>query len=342
MLVRIQLPDGLAREDALSRLLKAIKSPAEGATREQLLARADAASLRAEFTGLFERILPDYESHIAALDEAIGRARGKKKAALTMQRLHVINSTEWQVRVHFNTHYEQQFVNGKRLASGRPASLQPNEREIIRRLVNNEVKFAMNALRDAETGEYTMDLERRGTLYGNAVNETLWLGYLYGDLSQDRFCRWVLSPAEDCIDCLWMAGRLDILQARINEAIAARQAKRPNAGPTPTEARYLRQIAAHTADQGGRWGTGIYRAQELARLGIVPQSGQLECTTNCKCHLQDVARPEGKTKQKEHREPFKSLMPKEPTMLKRRTLQPHRERLAELAKKWEHKHIRRA
>jgi hypothetical protein len=76
-------------------------------------------------------------------------------------------------------------------------------------------------------------------------------------------------------------------------------------------------------------------------LGIVPQSAELECTTGCKCHLEDVERPQGKTKQKEWREPFQSLMPKEPTMLKRRTLQPQRHRLAELAEKWEHKHVRR-
>jgi hypothetical protein len=45
--------------------------------------------------------------------------------------------------------------------------------------------------------------------------------------------------------------------------------------------------------RGGRWGNGIYTARELARAGLFPRSGKLQCCTNCECELRAVPRPTG-------------------------------------------------
>jgi hypothetical protein len=299
-------------------------------------AAADAADLRAEFTGLMERVLPGYEDHLRLLREAVGRARGRRRTELQAQLKHLRESTRWLLRTHLNRYYADQFILGKRMA-GSARGLQANEREILRRLVNNEAEFLLNALLDAETGEYHQPLGWRGRLYGNAVDEAKWLGFLYADLRHGRYVRWRLSPSEHCVDCLYLSGNLDLLE----QQIAARAARRDPPEPTEAENLMLAAIEAYRPTQGGRWGNGVYRVQELARMGIVPQSGRLACTTNCKCWLEEVERPAGPPRRKEARHAWESLLPKRPTMLERETRRKERQRLAELAEAWEHRHIRR-
>ena len=89
----------------------------------------------------------------------------------------------------------------------------------------------------------------------------------------------------NCDDCLYLAGNLPADRV-------------PKTNPNPD------------LEHGGRWGVGVYTAQELARLAIVPQSGELRCTTNCKCRLVDVERPPGKPSGPLQRQPFRSLAPK--------------------------------
>lgn len=89
----------------------------------------------------------------------------------------------------------------------------------------------------------------------------------------------------NCDDCLYLAGNLPAGQV-------------PETNPNDT------------LEHGGRWGTGVYSAQELARLAIVPQSGELRCTTNCRCELVPTVRPKGRPQGKMQRKPFRSLAPK--------------------------------
>jgi len=130
-----------------------------------------------------------------------------------------------------------------------------------------------------------MPVEKRAVLYGNASDEAFWWGFLYADQSSDRYVRWVTAEAEHCDDCLYLAGELPPEELEKHE--------NPNTVPL-----------------GGRWGVGVYSAQELALLGVVPQSGKLRCTTNCKCHLERATRPEGKPQTGLQRTPFRSLVPK--------------------------------
>jgi len=335
-IVRIMLPPGVAEGTVSEALFKALKWPlGEG---DRALAEGVAVAQRSELTGIMANLLPQYEQHYHLLGDAIRRRRGKPRQEAIAAQQKLKGQVQWQLRTHIYRYYRDQFGAGKQIA-GSAKPIDRAEEEIIRRVANSEAQYALNAMLDAETGEYQVALERRGVLYGNALDELKWLGWLYGDLSNDRFVAWKTNPAEHCISCLYLAGELDWLQADI----ADRAAGRPSGEATATEQRLLDIIAAAKPTQGGRWGTGVYRAQELVRMAIVPQSGRLTCTTNCKCHLEEAVRPAGKTKQKEQREPFVDLRQKVPTMLQRETEAAEREKLAERAEvKWRHERQPRA
>jgi len=334
--IRVFFEPGTDPDEAFALLAKALKHPLTSA--EVSLALEDTRELRAELTGIMERMLPAYEAHYLLLEQTLKRARGRRREGLLEEQGHLRARYEWLFRIHFNRYYADQFLAGKRLA-GNGKGLDRSEREIVRRLSNSEAQYALNFMLDAQTGEYRMPLEKRGALYGNALDELKWLGFLYGDLSQDRFVRWVIdAPQESCVDCLFLAGRLDLLESEI----ANRAAKRTPPDPTEAEHALLAIVEANRETQGGRWGIGVYRAQELVRMAIVPQSGRLTCTTNCKCGLAEVERPAGRGKQPERREPFEALIPKKPTMLQRRTRRGERVKLAGRAGHWKHEHVRRA
>ncbi len=337
--VRLRVAPHLDQQEALTALSKAVV----GLARINVLtdvdrkaARRAAGRLRAEFTGVMTRTFPQYEEHFQLLNAEIKRRRGRPRQELLQQRKHLRDRTEWLLRTQFKRYYTNQFIHGKRVA-GSAKALAKNEEEIIRRLANNEAEFALNVLVDAEEGEYTRPLDWRGKLYGNALDEAKWLGYLYADLSAQRYVRWVMTEAEHCIDCCFMAGRLDIIESEISQRINARETHEP----TEREAALLNIIDANRQAQGGRWGNGVYRVQELVRMGIVPQSGRLTCTTNCKCRLQPAWRPKGTTKQKEQRRRLESLTGRMPTMLLRKRRGEARGRLARLAETWKHKHLPR-
>jgi hypothetical protein len=278
---------------------------------DRQLAEQAAQEASAEFTGRMERAFVDYEDHWQALTELAAGAKGKRKQELLARRAHMKASTEWRLRADFTRLYRDQFLNGKQI-SGNARPLQRNEREIVRRLVNNEMEFALNALLDCETGEYKMALDRRGRLYGQALGESLWAGVVYSNLSSGRYLRWRLShepgasgkPLENCPDCLWLSGD-PVLPG-----------------------------------SGGRWGNGVFGVREIVALGVFPQSAKLACTTNCHCTLEDTDRPETAPHGKAWKH-FESAQPKIMTMLNRATDPVKRARLAALASEYEHVHIKR-
>lgn len=44
--------------------------------------------------------------------------------------------------------------------------------------------------------------------------------------------------------------------------------------------------------RSGRFGSGVYSARELARMGVFPGSGDTQCLTQCGCELERTARPQ--------------------------------------------------
>lgn len=300
--VQVNLPAGVNRTEVLDALGEAFAGRMGFGDRKSAL--AEAREDQTEVGEWFSNFLPLYE----------GAAHSANR-----ERMH--NRAVWMVRRELLVSYKRQFQLGKQ-AAGSLRPLQANELQVIRRLVNNEMEFALNALLDCETGEYQMPLEQRGTLYGQALGEAFWAGFCYSDLSSGRYLRWRLShgpahgkrgeqglPVENCPDCAWLAGE-DRTQL---------------AGELPAEA--LRGF-------GGRWGNGVYTAQELAAMAVFPQSGALICTTHCHCTLEDVDKPETPPRGGMVRS-WTSLRVKVPTMLNRLTKQSQRKRLAELAEKWE-------
>lgn len=331
--IRLHILPGTDGVAALAALAKALSHPLDRIERAK--AEKAAAASRAGFAKHLAEDVGAYGIGSRALQTLAGSTRGKNRKEWQQQSRDYRKVGEGQLRYDINHHYHEMFRLGKRIA-GSEKDLEANERELIRRLANNEAQYAINMLVDIETGEYTMPIDRRLELYGNALEEIKWLGFLYADLSQDRYVKWIMRPeAESCIDCCFLAGRLGELETDIRAKID------PQRGPTKTQATLLEVIARNKARQGGRWGTGVYRVQELVRMAIVPQSGTLACTTNCKCSLREAQRPRRKLKQAEQRTRFRSLMPKVPTMRKRTTEQARRERLAERAVTWAHEHQKR-
>ncbi len=288
-----------------------------GSPSDRHLAGVEAARTTAELTGRMERVFVDYKDHWDALTELKGLLPKKRGAEIAERRRQLHARTAWRLRADFTRLYRDQFRNGKGMG-GNLRPLQHNEQEIVRRMVNQEMEFALNALLDCETGEFKMDLVARGRLYGNALGEAAQAGFVYANLAPDRYIRWRLGHprTEDCPDCLWLAGSMNRQQGERDFGESA-----------------LRGM-------GGRWGNGVYRAQELARMGIFPQSGRLICTTACQCRLEEVSRPAGTPHGAEARG-WTSLREKVPTMLRRETEQGKRKTLARLAEAWEHRHIGR-
>lgn len=337
--VRLHIPEGVAEDEAWEALWKAMggKLP----RRERDVAGIEAEALQGHFRQEFRHIIDGYVDHCRMLElvnlQPEGQARDEALAIHKRQR----NRTEWQVRSCFNRYYRDMFVQGKRLA-GSDRKLAKNEREMVRRLANNEAQFALNMLVDIETGEYTMPIEQRVELYGNALEEMKWLGFLYADLSPDRYVRWVMNSGpdgEECIDCAYMAGKLGAFTRKIR----ARAKARKGGETTAHEDTILRAADRGRATQGGRWGTGVYRVQELVRMAVTPQSGKLACCTNCRCKLQDARKPQKPPKPgRQEQGEFVSLAPKVKTMDNRALRPNERARYSRLADKWAHEHVGRA
>jgi len=216
--------------------------------------------------------------------EATAQPAAQREIRAQLKRLR--QETERAAQAAIRQAYQAQFGYGKR-AGWNWRDLDEAEDKFVRRLRQEEYVFATRFLDDIERGRLVMPLEERAKLYGQAGDEAFWWGFLYADQSADQYVRWVTSEAEHCPDCLYLSGELPPKEME----------KYANANP-------------NSLPLGGRWGTGVYSAQELATLAIVPQSGELLCTTNCQCHLERVTRPPGKPGARLQRKPFRSLAPK--------------------------------
>jgi len=250
--------------------------------------------------------------------------------------------TPWAMRRWYSTcriAYQRAFEYGLRAGGADRTEdaqgnvLQANERAIVERQVQNEGAYAANFLTDVEHGEGSMSYQKRADMYAAALQELFWQGYLYADQSPDRYVQWIMrhgvgfTDTENCRDCARLSGNLAGLGEKDTEVVQA-------AGRI-----------------GGRWGTGVYQAQELARMGIAPQSGALACTTHCHCKLVPVKRPTAKPNGKPEKR-FVSLAPKEFTgtgrneqgkrVVTRAAEQGRRIRLAVKAVRTEHRHVGRA
>lgn len=316
--LRVAVPrewDDIKTHGALQALEKALKDPASSLER----ARARQAFLREQrrLAGIAENVFLNMADVGTTRDQAVIKRVHQRSIA-------ILNAT-------FARSYEFAFTCG--LVAGGAARLPaPNELQMIRQQRLNENAYAANFLTDAASGEGVMDYKRRAKMYAQALEEVYWQGYLYADLSADRFVRWVIrhdpwgKPDENCVDCALLSGDTD--------------------GLSKTK---LDLVLSSGRQVGGRWGNGVYQARELARIGIAPQSGKLACTTNCRCRLEPAQRPEGKGGETLPR--FVSLRPKDFTgtarddqgrvVVTRKTHQSRRKGYAKKAAETEHRHVPR-
>lgn len=343
--VDIHVPEGMTDEDALAMLAaaigadialqKALKHPAP--TIERARARKAFLSLQRAFrdavTSVYEE-MDDVAQTTRVIQAESGEPGPASEAAQGLfHRTHqrCIALFNAQFRMAYGTSFEL----GLR-AGGATRGMTNIEAAMVRKQRLNENAFAGNFLTDVAQREGTMSYARRVELYGNALEEMYWQGYLYADLSADRYLQWVMpygsgfggdAKTEHCLDCARLAGNLETLSEY---------------GIKPAEARKLRA--------GGRWGTGVYQAIELAQMAIAPQSGRLSCTTHCHCFLRPAQRPEAKPAGKVLKR-FRSLQPKHFTgtgrnkrggvVVEREHKQARRKRYAQKARRTEHQHVGR-
>jgi hypothetical protein len=97
--------------------------------------------------------------------------------------------------------YSESFRLGKR-ASGNFLSITKEESDALRKVRSDEYKFARKFLRDAYEGKGRVPYEQRAEMYGNALKEAFWLGFVLGNRDPKRRIRWVMGPTEHCKDCV--------------------------------------------------------------------------------------------------------------------------------------------
>jgi len=246
-------------------------------------AQRDAEEVRDELRAIAVGLFTGYDRVHRFGQAAVASARtNREKAAVRGEIADARVKTEYALKAAIRRSYKGMFQNGKVLGYN-VRGPDKAERKFLERLRREEFVFVKRFLDDIEQGRCKMPVEDRAALYGNAANEAMWFGFVYADQSPDRYLRWVLSDEEACPDCLYLAGQ-GMAQGFDN----------PNA----------------ELQLGGRWGNGVYSAQELALLAVVPQSGKLRCTTRCRCHLEETGKPRRAPVGKVQRKPFKSLAPK--------------------------------
>jgi hypothetical protein len=310
------------------------------------LANPTPAVARARARRKFEGLQRGFASEVQVIFEGMDDTAQTARALLALKGLPVKEArgilSEHLKRVHtrsiallnarFRRDYEEAFRLGL-IAGGADREPTNNELSIIKRQRLNENTFAANFLTDIAHGEGSMSYKRRAAMYGNALEELYWQGYLYADLSADRFVKWTMpqgsawEPPEHCVDCARLSGNLGFLKGQDRE-----------------------RVTESGLPVGGRWGNGVYQARELATMGVAPQSGKLTCTTHCKCHLEPAKKPDAKPQGKAEKR-FRSLEPKEFTgthrdkdgrvVVDRAHKTERRGRYAKRAVKTEHEHSQR-
>ncbi|MEA3401108.1 MAG: hypothetical protein U9R79_07690 [Armatimonadota bacterium] len=305
-----QVAEAVAQTDAL---LKAVQpgDPATGGRdvddleREARLAQVHGGYVRRDLQQQMQTMFRVYAATRKYANARLREVDLDEAREIRDELKQIREDTERGLKAAIRQAYYRQFESGKR-AGWNWRAIDPAEAKFLERLRREEYVFAKRFLHDIELGRCKMPIDQRATLYGNASDEAFWWGFLYGDQSSDRYVRWVMTPElESCPDCLYLSGDID--------AETLERHDNPNALPV-----------------GGRWGNGVYTAQELTMLGVVPQSGKLRCTTNCKCHLERAERPAGDPQSKLQRKPYQSLAPK-----------PVQERYERKRRRYETKRVKR-
>lgn len=98
--------------------------------------------------------------------------------------------------------YGELFRWGKRAAGDPAILLSPQDRAILNRLVEDELKYLARFREDLDAGKGVMPYPERMALYARAAWEAYWLGWTMGDLRPGRQVRWRWGQTEEhCGDC---------------------------------------------------------------------------------------------------------------------------------------------
>ena len=267
---KVMLRVAAARKSLVGTVTRAVGEERMAGEAEQ--ARAASDRLRAD---LQAQAVGLFAGYYVAVGNGVA---GEERAALRRQ-------VERALQSSIRSAYREQFRLGKRYGWNW-SDLDAAEEKWLERLRRDEYVFVRRFLDDIERGSLGMSVEQRAGLYGKASSEAFWAGYLYADQSSGRYVKWQMHEVEEsCPDCRYLSGSM--------EPDELAEYENPNDLPP-----------------GGRFGNGVYEVQELARLGIHPQGGELRCTTNCRCELAEAQRPRRAPEGPMQQRPFVSLAPK--------------------------------
>jgi hypothetical protein len=103
--------------------------------------------------------------------------------------------------------YGLAYREGKRAAGDPAVLLTATDRAILSRLVRDETDFLRQFGDDMDAGRGRLAYHTRMAMYGAALREVFWVGWVTGDLRLGRDVRWTLGPTEHCDDCLRFSQR---------------------------------------------------------------------------------------------------------------------------------------
>jgi hypothetical protein len=112
-----------------------------------------------------------------------------------------LTTIEYRMKAAIRDAYAQAFTLGKR-SVGNLTAATSQELRIIEALRHDEFKYLRNFLNDMRTGGGRMAYAQRMDMYGAALREARWLGWVLGDLREGRLITWRMGPTEHCRDCL--------------------------------------------------------------------------------------------------------------------------------------------
>jgi len=173
--------------------------------REKDAAKTRIVELQGDFRERFNDHVQNWRDSVDRYHSIYAKSPDAAKEYLAQQEKKLLYRARRDIRIAYRDMFEQ----GKRSA-GNLLSMDTSEGKLLERLRRDEFLYLRNFMADIRHGSGKMDYGERANLYGNAAGEAAWAGFVAGDLSHDRWLKWVWSPeSEHCVDCekLSKAGR---------------------------------------------------------------------------------------------------------------------------------------
>lgn len=153
------------------------------------------ALAKAQLPGEMSDLSKDVEFYVTVA-ETLGLVPSGIPLKLTLEQI------EERMIVSLRKAYNRAFLLGKR-SVGNLTEITQDERKELTKIRRDEYKYARKFLRDAKEQRGRLGLGERSAMYGNALKEAYWLGFVLGNQEAGRTITWEMGPTvEKCQDCV--------------------------------------------------------------------------------------------------------------------------------------------